>query len=147
MQFEVIVRGIVKHDGRLLVGLKRRDDPHPLQGKWHFPGGRLEYDESPWRAVEREIEEETGYMVEAVELIDVVPKFLIWPEESGIPPQQTLHVIFACRLKGGNARPGDDVEEVRWITGEEVDEVLQSEFLLESERVRQFVRQFVSFKG
>ncbi len=137
MKFEVIVRGIVKSSGRVLIGLKRRDDPHPLQGKWHFPGGRLEYGENPWRAVEREIEEETGYVVRAERILDVVPKKLVWPNEIG--EQQTLHVVFSCKLLGGEPKAGDDVEEVRWISVEEIDSYLEHEFLLESSLVRDFV--------
>lgn len=137
MKFEVIVRGVVKNGDRVLIGLKRRDDPHPLQGEWHFPGGRLEYEENPWRAVEREIEEETGYKVKAEGIIDVIPKKLVWPNEIG--EQQTLHIVFSCRLLGGEAKAGDDVEEVKWISVEEIDSYLRKEFLLESELVREFI--------
>lgn len=52
------------HDaaGRLLLVL-RGHDPH--RGRWSLPGGRVEAGESPERAIEREVREETGLSVRA----------------------------------------------------------------------------------
>ena len=56
--------GAVVHDaaGRLLL-VRRGRDPH--RGRWSLPGGRVEAGESPERAVEREVREETGLAVRA----------------------------------------------------------------------------------
>ena len=56
--------GAVVHDsaGRLLL-VRRGRDPH--RGRWSLPGGRVEPGESPERAVEREVLEETGLTVRA----------------------------------------------------------------------------------
>ena len=52
------------HDaaGRLLL-VRRGHDPH--RGRWSLPGGRVEAGESPERAIEREVREETGLSVRA----------------------------------------------------------------------------------
>ena len=56
--------GAVVHDatGRLLL-IRRGHAPHA--GSWSLPGGRVEAGETPERAVEREVREETGLVVRA----------------------------------------------------------------------------------
>jgi 8-oxo-dGTP diphosphatase len=48
---------IVVRDGRILLGLRKSD--HGC-GEWAFPGGHLEFGESPEICAKRELEEETG---------------------------------------------------------------------------------------
>jgi 8-oxo-dGTP diphosphatase len=142
MIFEVIVRALV-HDGRgrFLIGRKRPDIPHPLQGRWHIIGGRLEYDEDPWRAVVREVEEEVGVITEPVRILDAYPEFLEWPKESGVPPQYTLHIVFECIAKDTvPLKPADDICEAAWVKASKLYSYLdEKESLLKSVRVRMFV--------
>jgi 8-oxo-dGTP diphosphatase len=142
VKFEVIVRALI-HDGRgrLLLGRKRPDVPHPLQGRWHFIGGRLEYDEDPWSAVVREVEEEVGVKVEPIRIVDAYPEFLEWPKESGVPSQYTLHIVFECLARDvGPLRPADDVCEAAWVEASKVGSFLdEKESLLRSARVRGFL--------
>lgn len=39
-----------------------------VEGRWDFPGGRLEHDESVKQCAEREVEEETGLRIEVTGL-------------------------------------------------------------------------------
>ncbi len=146
MKFEVVVRAVI-HDGhgRLLLGRKRPDIPHPLQGRWHFIGGRLEYDEDPWDAVVREVVEEVGIKVEPVKIIDAYPEFLEWPKESGVPSQYTLYIVFECLAKDlGPLRPADDVSEAAWVEASRIHDFLdEKESLLKSERVRRFLEALI----
>ncbi len=57
-QFTSVAIAVVEHDARFLVG--RRAKCVPLGGFWEFPGGKIEEDESPQKAAERECLEETG---------------------------------------------------------------------------------------
>ena len=143
MKFEVVVRALI-HDGggRLLLGRKRPDIPHPLQGRWHFIGGRLEYDEDPWDAVVREVEEEVGVRVKPVKIIDAYPEFLEWPKESGVPSQYTLYIVFECLAEEeGPLRPSDDVSEAAWVEAARIMEYLdEKEGLLRSRRVQEFLK-------
>ncbi len=50
-------------DGRFLVARRAEHEAH--SGTWEFPGGKLEPQETPHAAVEREIEEEFGWKVQA----------------------------------------------------------------------------------
>lgn len=58
----LVSAGIIHRDGRVLVGQRRRGDRHPL--KWEFPGGKVEYGESPQQALARELLEELQIQAE-----------------------------------------------------------------------------------
>jgi len=52
----LVSAGIIYRDGHVLVGQRRRGDRHAY--KWEFPGGKVEYGESPQQALARELLEE-----------------------------------------------------------------------------------------
>ena len=72
------VGGVVVEHGRTV--LIRRSNP-PLQGQWSIPGGILEVSETILQGVERELEEETGLVVRAGELIEVFERII--PDQHG----------------------------------------------------------------
>ncbi|HVQ96816.1 MAG TPA: NUDIX domain-containing protein [Mycobacteriales bacterium] len=104
--------GAVVHDeaGRLLLVRRGRE---PGRGLWSLPGGRLEADETPAEAAVREVREETGLDVLAGRLIGSV-------ERPGPAGRTYLIDDFACTVRGGTLRPGDDADDVRWVTGAEI---------------------------
>ncbi|GBR43856.1 bifunctional GNAT family N-acetyltransferase/(deoxy)nucleoside triphosphate pyrophosphohydrolase [Neokomagataea thailandica] len=54
----VVAAALINQDEQIL--LARRPEGKPLAGLWEFPGGKVETDESPERALIREMEEELG---------------------------------------------------------------------------------------
>ena len=52
----LVSAGIIHREGRVLVGQRRKGDRHSL--KWEFPGGKVEYGETPKQALIRELWEE-----------------------------------------------------------------------------------------
>jgi 8-oxo-dGTP diphosphatase len=58
-----IAAGIIIRGERVLV--TRRAKGQKLEGKWEFPGGKLEPGESPQACIVRELDEELGVSVEA----------------------------------------------------------------------------------
>lgn len=98
------VGGIV-HDpnGRLL--LVRRSNP-PGEGLWSIPGGRVEPGESDESAIVRELREETGLSVTVGALIGTVTR----SAPNGV---YEIH-DYACQVRSGVLRPGDDASDVRW---------------------------------
>jgi 8-oxo-dGTP diphosphatase len=52
----LVTAGILERDGRVLVA-RRKPGLH-MGGKWEFPGGKIEADESPEQSLARELREE-----------------------------------------------------------------------------------------
>ncbi|GFE22303.1 (deoxy)nucleoside triphosphate pyrophosphohydrolase [Streptomyces libani] len=104
----VVVGGAVCERGRLLAA--RRSAPPALAGRWELPGGKVEDDETPERALERELREELGVEAAALERI---------PGEWVLRPGYVLQV-WTARLVSGVPRPLQDHDELRWLLpGEE----------------------------
>lgn len=103
------VGAVVVHKGRVLVA---RRGHAPMKGRWTLPGGLLELGETMAEGVAREVREETGLLVEAVELIEVIDRIL--KQEERI---QFHYVIadYLCRVAGGELHAASDADAVRWI--------------------------------
>lgn len=65
----VVVAGVLIEQGRVLV--TQRPAGSHLAGMWEFPGGKVEADEDPRAALERELREELGIETHAGEVVDV----------------------------------------------------------------------------
>jgi 8-oxo-dGTP diphosphatase len=107
----IVVGGAVLDAGRLLAA--RRSAPPALAGRWELPGGKLEPGEVPEEGLVRELREELGVEVEPLMRI---------PGEWPLTPGYVLHV-WTARLVGGEPRPLQDHDEVRWLTPDRVGEV------------------------
>jgi 8-oxo-dGTP diphosphatase len=101
--------GAVVHDARGRLLLIRRGH-EPGRGLWSVPGGRVEADETPEAAVEREVLEETGLRVRAgapVGRIEVPGAGVVYDV-----------VDLACTLRDPDAVPvaGDDADAVAFVS-------------------------------
>jgi 8-oxo-dGTP diphosphatase len=67
-----VVAGVLL-DARGRILLARRTAGRDLAGAWEFPGGKLERDETPLQALDRELNEELGIRVHAAEPLISVP--------------------------------------------------------------------------
>ncbi len=101
--------GAVVVDGERVLLVRRGHEP--LKGRWSLPGGLIELGEKLEAAVIREVKEETGLLVEPVELIELLDR--IHREGDRI----RYHYVIAdylCRVTGGNLQAASDADEVRW---------------------------------
>ena len=98
-------------DGRLLVVRRGRE---PGRGLWSVPGGRVEPGESDGVAVEREVLEETGLHVTVGIRVGTVVR-----EGPGGSSYDIRD--YACVVTVATSPvPGDDADEVRWVTRAEL---------------------------
>ncbi|MGE5485801.1 MAG: (deoxy)nucleoside triphosphate pyrophosphohydrolase [Ignavibacteriales bacterium] len=101
----IVTAGIVTRDGKLLVAQRRGDSD--LAYKWEFPGGKLEADESPEHCIERELREELGITVRAVNIYHALTH--------RYGDTRVLLLCYVCELVDGEPRP-IECEAVKWVT-------------------------------
>jgi 8-oxo-dGTP pyrophosphatase MutT (NUDIX family) len=102
MQYPTSIKGIVVHDGRVLLLLNER-------GEWDLPGGRPDPGEDHRMALVREVREEAGLVVQVGALID--------EHLFEVLPQRFVQIVaYACRLVGGSdVVLSREHLETRWI--------------------------------
>jgi ADP-ribose pyrophosphatase YjhB (NUDIX family) len=91
--------------GVLLV--KRRFEP--LAGRWSLPGGAVETGERLVEALRREVEEETGLVVDVGPVVEVFDRIL--RDDEGRVRYHYVLVDYLCRPREGHLRAGSDVSE------------------------------------
>jgi 8-oxo-dGTP diphosphatase len=105
------VGAVIIDNGRVL--LVRRTRP-PLQGEWSLPGGAVELGETLRAAAEREALEETGLIVKATDVIEVLDRITAGEGQS-IEYHYVL-IDFLCHRTGGTLAAGSDAGEVSWVS-------------------------------
>ena len=131
--FRTVVKALITHRGKILIGQKEDDPEHPIGGEWHFLGGHIEKGEQFEEAVKREVEEETGLSGEVHQIIDVMT--FDWDEDGDKNAVQTLYHFEA---DSSDAEALDDLQAVKWVDPEDLTEKLGDE---EAERLENRERQ------
>ena len=104
--------GAVVIDGTKVLLVRRGQEP--LKGEWSLPGGGLELGETLQQGVVREVLEETGLMVAPGGVIEILDR-ITQDEPSGRVRFHYVLIDFVCHVTGGALGPATDVEEVRWV--------------------------------
>jgi ADP-ribose pyrophosphatase YjhB (NUDIX family) len=100
------VRGAIFRDDAVLLVRERVD------GKWTLPGGWADVNDTPSFAVEKEIEQESGFTARARKIAAVYDR-----NKHG-HPHYLFHlwkVFFICEITGGAARPSYETTEVEFF--------------------------------
>jgi 8-oxo-dGTP diphosphatase len=90
----------------------------PLLGEWSLPGGVLECGETLRDAAVREAREETGLVVEIVDMLGVYERVI--PGDDGRVRYHYVLIDFLCRSLSGDLEAASDAADVRWFTREEL---------------------------
>jgi 8-oxo-dGTP diphosphatase len=101
------------------VLLIKRGNP-PLLGEWSLPGGVVELGETLRAAAERESLEETGLLVKAGEVIEVLDRII--SGRAGAPQYHYVLIDFLCTVQGGKLCAGGDAADVHWANENELAE-------------------------
>jgi 8-oxo-dGTP diphosphatase len=103
--------GLVARDGRLLLVHR------PKYDDWTFPKGKAEPGESDEACAVREVEEETGLRCELG--AELPPTYYT---DSRDRPKRVRW--WRMEPVAGEFTPGDEVDEIRWLSREEAAELL-----------------------
>jgi 8-oxo-dGTP diphosphatase len=109
------VGAVIVDHGRVL--LVKRGSP-PLLGEWSLPGGVVELGETLRAAAEREALEETGLIVKAGEVLEVLDRII--PGKDAAPQYHYVLIDFLCVVQGGKLRAGGDAADACWASEKEL---------------------------
>jgi ADP-ribose pyrophosphatase YjhB (NUDIX family) len=108
---KIEVRGAAFQDGRVLLVRETAD------GRWTLPGGWADVNESPSQAIEKEIEQESGFRARAVKLAALY-------DRSRHGHGESLHhgwkAFFLCEISGGEARGSYETDAVGFFLPDEL---------------------------
>ena len=109
---KIVAKALVRSSEGLCLVLHRGNTHPRFPGHIDFPGGEVEPKETPEAAVMREIQEETGLLVDSKKLKKLFTKQY----------QQATHVLFEVKLAEPDAKVALSWEHksYRWITPEEL---------------------------
>ncbi len=110
-----IVVCIVENDGRFLI--LRRLDINPMWNhKWEFPGGKIEFGETPEQACVREVQEETGLTIQCPEFLGIHTDYWHLPDKE---IQVQLVIYRAAYVSGDVSLDPNEDDEYKWVTLDE----------------------------
>ena len=109
---KVDVRGAVFKGDKILL-VKEISD-----GGWTLPGGWADPNETPSESVEREVLEESGFIVKAKKIIAVYDR----AKQGHVPPfpYHVYKIFFECELVGGEKSLSIETDGVEFFTRDEI---------------------------
>ncbi len=98
------------HQAQVLLARRKFD---PWKDHWYVPSGFVEYGDDVEATARREIQEETGLIVE------VGPVFGIYSYFDD-PRQHGIIILYRAMVTGGKLQAGDDAAEVAFFAADEL---------------------------
>lgn len=111
---QIVVAAMIEgDDGRILIA--ERPDGKFMSGWWEFPGGKVEFGESPEVALAREVREELAIEISVGDPFHAV--HVARTETTAV-----FVVFYWCRWTGGEIQLLD-AGDVAWVTAHELDDI------------------------
>lgn len=107
-----VVGAVILEDGKVLCA--QRGPAGSLGGKWEFPGGKIEPNESPRQALEREIDEELMCQIQVDEEVTTTTYEYDFAT--------IILTTFFCKLLGGKPQLTEH-SAVTWLPPEKLHEL------------------------
>ena len=92
--------------------IQRGNDPY--KGRWAFPGGFMEIDETAEQCARRELEEETG-----LKNVDV-EQFYTFTDVNRDPRERVITVAHYALVKLSEVKANDDANDAQWFSLDEI---------------------------
>lgn len=86
----------------------------PYKGKWAFPGGFMQIDETVEECAKRELEEETGLKTTSVE------QFYTFTDVNRDPRERVITVAHYALVRLSDVKGGDDAMSAKWFAMNEI---------------------------
>ena len=109
---DCVIFGFDQSNKMKVLLIQRGNDPY--KGKWAFPGGFMEIDETAEQCARRELEEETGLKNVAVE------QFYTFTDVNRDPRERVITVAHYALVKLSEVKGGDDAEKAQWFSLDEI---------------------------
>lgn len=121
-RFGVKIKGIVKHEDKLLVVKKWYDDRIDEPFQWEFLDDFLQYGETPESAALRIIQEGAG--IEA----KMSCFTYTWMYELG--DLQNIGIAFLCNVDSDVVILSEDLSDYAWVTPDEICDYIHNEYII-----------------
>lgn len=129
-KYMVAVAAIIFNDSdQILLGKHTYRKYHP----WGLLAGNLEYDEEPEIAIVRELQEETGFEIEAKRVLKAV----------SAKEDHHISLVYLCKIKKGSFQPTPEISGVQYFSTDNLPDMLRTEKAL----IRQIVDQLKNESG
>ena len=115
----VAVAALIFNDNGEILLVKRGAEPG--KGLWSIPGGAVELGEKLEDALKREVLEETGLVIEPIELLDIAE--IIKKDEEGKIKFHYITIDYIARRVGGELKPSSDALDAMWVRFEDLDKL------------------------
>lgn len=107
-----VIAGIIEHGNRILIAKRKKNST--FGGKWEFPGGKLEDNETPEECLKRELTEEFGIESEIGEFICSTRHPINCQTTIDLAAYRVSHISGVFCL--------NDHDEIRWIERSELNQ-------------------------
>jgi 8-oxo-dGTP diphosphatase len=101
-------------DGLNLKVLLIQRGIEPFKGRWAFPGGFMQMDETIEECARRELREETGLVTNSVE------QFYTFSDVNRDPRERVITVAHYALVRLSEVKGGDDAASASWFTMDEI---------------------------